>query len=100
LQVAIPKAKRRRRKEVLSNTLRHAECRPRTVLNRRLEVTQEVIKYLLKVDPGQTKKMGVFMLEYNKPKLHIARLDLRDKEDYCTDRKRNGQTLILPSFVI
>jgi hypothetical protein len=96
----MPKAKRRRRKEVYTNTLGHAECRPRTVLNRRLEVTQEVIKYLLKVDPGQTKKMGVFMLEYNKPKLHIARLDLRDKEDYCTDRKRNGQTLILPSFVI
>ena len=34
-----------------------------------MRLCEEVIKYLLKVDPGQTKKMGVFMLEYNKPKV-------------------------------
>ena len=47
--------------------------RDRATLNRRLRLCEEVIRYLLKVDPGQTKKMGVFMLEYNKPKLHLAR---------------------------
>ena len=41
----------------------------RATLERRLRLCEEVIKYLLKVDPGQTKKMGVFMLEYNKPKV-------------------------------
>ena len=41
----------------------------RATLDRRLRLCEEVIKYLLKVDPGQTKKMGVFMLEYNKPKV-------------------------------
>ena len=41
----------------------------RATLERRLEICEEVIRYLLKVDPGQTKKMGVFMLEYNKPKV-------------------------------
>ncbi len=53
--------------------------RDRAVLLRRVELAQDVIKYLLKVDPGQTKKMGVFMLEYNKPRLHLAKLDLREK---------------------
>ena len=41
----------------------------RATLERRVRLCGEVIKYLLKVDPGQTKKMGVFMLEYNKPKV-------------------------------
>ena len=41
----------------------------RAALVRRVALCEEVIRYLLRVDPGQTKKMGVFMLEYNKPKV-------------------------------
>ena len=46
----------------------------RAALERRVALCEEVIRYLLRVDPGQTKKMGVFMLEYNKPKVGWCRM--------------------------
>ena len=46
----------------------------RAALERRVALCEEVIRYLLRVDPGQTKKMGVFMLEYNKPKVWWCRM--------------------------
>ena len=48
----------------------------RDLLERRIRLCQEVIRYLCKVDPGQTKKMGLFFLEYNKPKMQLAKVDL------------------------
>lgn len=38
----------------------------RATLERRVELCREVISYLCKVDPGRTKKMGIFLLEYNR----------------------------------
>ena len=50
----------------------------RAILTKRLDLVQEIIKYMCRLDPGQTKKMGVFLLEYNKPKLKLAKLDMNE----------------------
>jgi hypothetical protein len=45
-------------------------------LKRRQTICKELIRYLCKVDPGKTRKMGVFLLEYNKPTMKLAKIDL------------------------
>ena len=37
---------------------------------------KEVVHYISKIDPGQTKRMGVFLLELNKPKMMLAKMDM------------------------
>ena len=50
----------------------------REVLFKKLRTCQEIVKYLSQIDPGKTKKMGLFLMELNLTRLHLAKLDQKE----------------------
>eukprot|EP00095_Tigriopus_kingsejongensis_P006355 maker-scaffold42_size484952-snap-gene-0.10 protein:Tk06355 transcript:maker-scaffold42_size484952-snap-gene-0.10-mRNA-1 annotation:"carboxypeptidase a2 precursor" len=63
----------------------------RSILERRVQVCQTVMKYMYHIDPGQTKKMGVFLLELNKPRLRLAKVKFDEGQ---ISRKRYLQMVV------
>ncbi len=47
----------------------------RAVLQRRLSLCREVVSYMWRLDPEQTRKLGMFMMELNRPALLLSKLD-------------------------
>ena len=50
------------------------------VWRRRVELCKELLSYLMAVDPGRTKKLAVFMMEMNQPRLKLAKWQLEREE--------------------
>ncbi|TRY78050.1 hypothetical protein TCAL_06628, partial [Tigriopus californicus] len=68
----------------------------RPILERRVELCQSIIKYLYHMDKGQTKKLGVFLLELNKPKMRLAKLNfdqgLSTRKEYLKSLAEGART--------
>lgn len=47
----------------------------KSILEIRRYLSQEVINYLCKLDPGKTKKMGIFLLEFNNPHMKLVKIN-------------------------
>ena len=45
------------------------------VLEHRLRLCQDVIRYLARIDPEETKKMGVFLLEMNDVRMKLTKTE-------------------------